>query len=61
MKYKVVGKDEEAIEAYNKFMAEVGKYELAFERWYDHGLAFEYMIDKVTSKTVMGVDDLDAM
>ena len=53
MKYKVVGKDEEAIEAYNKFMAEVGKYELAFERWYDQGL-FGFALERLFKlKTVL--------
>ena len=37
---KAAGKDDEADEFALKFKAEVGKYELPFERWYDHGLYF---------------------
>ena len=35
---KAQGHDEEAKEVFKKLRAEVGKYEVIFERWYDHAL-----------------------
>lgn len=40
---KAVGKDALAYDLYCKMRDECGKYELAFERWYDHFNCFEYV------------------
>jgi hypothetical protein len=48
---KCVGNDDAAEEIMKKMMAECGKYELAFERWYDHCLFFDYIQRGFESKT----------
>ena len=51
---KVVGNDEKASLLFDEMRDECGKYELAFERWYDHGLFFKYVEGKIKNKTVKG-------
>jgi hypothetical protein len=55
MMKKAVGDDEGAFSAFCAMRDECGKYELAFERWYDHGLIFQYLGSKVRSKTVTDI------
>ena len=48
---KCVGNDDESVKIMENMMAECGKYELAFERWYDHCLFFNYIQNGFVSKT----------
>lgn len=43
---KAVGEDDKADELYKKMAEETGKYELAFQNCYDHGLVY-YSLDKI--------------
>ena len=52
LEYKAAGDDEMALESLKIMRKECGKYELAFERWYDHGLYFQFVGDLLKSKTV---------
>ena len=61
MKHKVVGEDEVAAAMYGELMKECGKYELQFERYYDHGLLFKYTYGKMRSKSITGVENLEEM
>ena len=54
---KAKGNDEMADKLYVKFRDEVGKYELAFERWYDHGLVF-YALDRIFQPRTNVLDDV---
>jgi len=58
---KCVGNDDEAIELYSSMMAECGKREAEFERWYDHGLYFEFIGRRVKRKTKMSDAEVDAV
>jgi len=54
---KAQGNDDKATELYVKLRDEVGKYELAFERWYDQGMFF-FEIDRYFRlKTVLSEHD----
>ena len=57
---KCVGNDDAAVELVDKMMAECGKYELAFERWYDHCLFFNYIQSAIRIKTQKSDEDLVA-
>ena len=48
---KAVGNDNMANEKMQKMVAEIGKYELAFERWFDHALYFHHLIGLVNLRT----------
>ena len=50
---KAQGKDDKATELYVKLRDEVGKYELAFERWYDQGMFFFELDRYFRLKTVL--------
>jgi len=56
---KAVGDDDKAIELVKHMMAECGKYELAFERWYDHGLYFFFI--ELIAKTKTKISDRAAI
>ncbi len=48
---KCVGNDDASVKIMENMMAECGKYELAFERWYDHCLIFRHIQTLCESKT----------
>jgi hypothetical protein len=54
---KCLGNDDKAEEVYKVMEAECGKYELQFERWYDHGMFFSYISRIAKSRTVTGTND----
>lgn len=56
---KAVGKDGEAIKLFEVMCAECGARELEFERWYDHGLFFQFLHKKVTQTTLMSPLDIE--
>jgi len=55
---KCVGNDEEAVRLYELASVECGAREIEFERWYDHGLFFDFIGRKIKQKTVTGLADL---
>jgi len=57
--YKAQGDDENALRILEEMKAECGKYELAFERWYDHGMFLEHINTIMKSKTVMKLSQID--
>ena len=56
---KASGDDEGAVELMEKMKAECGKYELMFERWYDHGLYFFFI--QLLAKTKTEISDRAAL
>lgn len=48
---KAVGNDAEAKAKMETMVAEIGKYELAFERWFDHSMYFNYLVGLAESRT----------
>ena len=58
---KCVGDDAGAMEAYYAMMAECGKREAEFERWYDHGLFFEFIGRRLKRKSPMSAAEVDAV
>ena len=61
LSYKAVGDDENAVRCFEEMRAECGKYELAFERWYDHGMFAEHIKTIMNSKTIMKLSEIDAI
>jgi len=57
--YKAAGDDENAVRYLEEMKAECGRYEIAFERWYDHGMFFEFISGLLKSKTVMKLSEID--
>lgn len=57
---KCVGNDDESIKIMENMMAECGKYELAFERWYDHAVFFGYIKMVTELKTQVSTEELVA-
>jgi len=58
---KAVGNDGEAIALFEKMRRVCGEYELQFERFFDHGLFFEYTKGLVNATTNRGISAPDAM
>ena len=48
---KATGDDDGALAFYKKMRDECGKYELQFERWYDHGLYFNFILRRLMRLT----------
>ncbi|MBE6644579.1 MAG: DUF4838 domain-containing protein [Ruminococcaceae bacterium] len=58
---KAVGDDEGAIALGEKMRDECGRREIEFERWYDHGMYFEFIKGILNSRTVMKLEDIDRL
>ena len=56
---KAVGDDEGAMKLCDKMCEECGKREIEFERWYDHGMFFEFIYGIFKSRPVMKLDEID--
>ena len=58
---KAVGDDDGAMALCEKMRDECGKREIEFERWYDHGMFFEFVMGLFKSRTVMKLEQIDAI
>lgn len=54
---KAAGNDDKATELCEAFRDECGKYEIAFERWYDHCLFFNYISSSIAVKNKISQND----
>ena len=57
---KAQGNDDESIRLMQEASDECGKYELAFERWYDHYNIFAYLQRIAQAKTLLNRNDVES-